>query len=285
MEGVSRAWCIGLGLVVVASVGAWGCGDDLPDEASGASVGTRGSGGSSSGGTSGAPPEVVDIGQDVLLLREDESVVLTVVVVDPDEDVISGELFGPGEPSKYGDLSPHPNGRWQGSVRWSDVAERWPLQFERALELPFSVRLVDAEGHVGEAETTVRAVCGGLTDFACGGTCVDSQIDPAHCGGCDRPCMAGEPLASGDPNGGCMGGDCKPRWGECFVAEPGLTCASQCAAEGTRCAAQGCLGHTLMRHEIVGNCERATAGSTEALDCDGDLAPWSTFVGLRCCCG
>jgi len=172
-------------LALLASAAGWGCGDDLPsmgpESSSGAVGSSSGSGGSSGGSSSGSgsyPPEVVDIGQDVLLLREDAAVVLTAVVVDPDDEVISGELFGPGEPAKYADLSPHPSDRWIASVSWSDVDSRWPLQFEGEVELPFMVRMADAEGHVAEAGITLRAACGGLTNTACGGECIDPQVTP-----------------------------------------------------------------------------------------------------------
>jgi hypothetical protein len=287
MAGMARAgW---LAIAWVASASAWACGDAPPGIGTGSSSGaaSRGdSSGGSSSDTASGPPEVVDIGQDVLLLREGEAVLLTVVVDDPDDDVVSGELFGPGEPASYGDLSPHPSGRWTVSVGWSDVHSRWPLQFEGELELPFTVRMVDAEGHVAEAETTLRAACGGIASTACAGTCIDVQVDPAHCGGCDQPCVVRAPLMGQDGNGGCVGGSCQPWWGECFVPEVGLTCASQCAAEGARCAAQGCsFGSTLMSHDFEGLCENGWEGVMEAIECDVDLGAWEALVALRCCCG
>lgn len=289
MAGVtrSRGSLLVLVLASVASAVAAGCGDDLPSSGVGSSSGIAGSSSStgSSSDTGSHPLAVVDIGQDVLLLREGEAVVLTVVVHDPDGDVISGELFGPGEPAKYAELSPHPSDRWTASVSWSDVQSRWPLEFTGEVELPFSVRMVDAVGHVAEAGTTLRAACGGLTDTACGGTCIDPQIDPAHCGGCDHACEVKEPLVGRQANGGCIGGLCQPWWGECFAPEPGSTCTSRCAAEGASCAAQGCGGFTVMSHDFAGLCELADSGILQAIECEADLGPWTkTAVALRCCC-
>jgi hypothetical protein len=276
-------------LASVASAAAAGCGDDLPSIGAGSSSGAADGSGSSSGSSSGTashPPEVVDIGQDVLLLREGEAVVLTVVVHDPDDDVISGELLGPGEPARYAELSPHPSNRWTASVSWSDVHSRWSLQFEGETALAFRVHMVDAAGHVAEAETTLRAACGGLTDTACGGTCIDPQVDPMHCGGCDRPCEVKEPLMGQRSNGGCVGGSCQPWWGECFEPAAGLTCASQCAVEGARCVAQGCsFASTLMSHDLAGTCENGWEGAVEAIACDVDLGGWGGMVAARCCCG
>jgi hypothetical protein len=286
MEGVRRSWWPVLTLAWVASAGAWACGDDLPTAVAGSSSDAAGS---SSGGptsdTGSHPPEVVDIGQDVLLLREDEAVVLTVVVHDPDGDVIGGELFGPGEPAKYADLEAHPSERWTASVGWSEVHSHWPLQFEGEVELPFSVRMTDAEGHAAEAGITLRAACRGITSTVCGGTCIDAQLDPAHCGGCDRPCEVKQPLVGEESNGGCIGGLCQPWWGECFVPEQGSTCASRCAAEGASCVAQGCNSATLMSHDVEGLCERAEPGIFEGVECGADLGPWAqTVVAVRCCC-
>lgn len=282
------------GLVLVlaspASAAGWGCGDDLPSVGAGSSAGTglASSSSSSSDGSSetgGHPPAIVDIGQDVLLLREDAAVVLTAVVLDPDGDVIAGELFGPGEPAKYADLTPHPSDRWAASVSWGDVASRGSLQFEGELELPFRVRMEDATGLVAEASITVRAACGGIGGTACGGTCIDPQVDPLHCGGCDRPCEVKEPIAGVMTNGGCAGGLCRPWWGPCFAPAPAVTCAGQCAAEGARCVAQGCDGATVMSHDVEGRCERAEAGLMRLGSCDADLGETADFgVAARCCC-
>lgn len=264
---------------------AWGCGDDLPSVGVGASSGLASSSHGASSGTGSQPPEIIDIGHDVLRLYEGGAVLLTAVVLDPDEDVSAGELFGPGEPAKYADLSPHPSGRWTASASWSDVHSRFPLQFEGELELPFRVRMTDAEGHVVEAGTTVRAACGGISAVACGGTCIDPQMDPLHCGGCDQPCEVKPPIGGRLANGGCIGGLCQPWWGECFVPAPGVTCTSRCAAEGSRCIAQGCGGATLMLHDVGGLCEGAELGAAAAIECDADLGWWAeTAVALRCCC-
>lgn len=199
MEGVSWSLRQGLGLVLVhgLGVGTGACAEP-PAVGSGWSTSMDSTAAESTG--PGGPPEVIDVGLDVLVLREGEAVVITAVVVDPDDDVREGELLGPGEPVLYGAMEQDQSDRWRATVRWSDVHERWPLSFERELELPFTVRLVDAQGHEAEGQVTVRAICGGLTDTACDGVCVDVQIDPAHCGGCDEPCM--------EPSGRCVGGQC-----------------------------------------------------------------------------
>lgn len=174
--------------VVVLLAGVVACGE--PPDVGGGGVGESGSMAVGSGTGPGEAPEVIDVGLDVLVLREGEAVVITAVLSDADDDVRAGELFGPGEPGRYGAMEPGQSGRWRATVGWSDVHERWPLQFERELELPFTVRFVDAQGHEAEGGVVVRAICGGLTDTACDGVCVDVQVDAVHCGGCDRVCEA-----------------------------------------------------------------------------------------------
>ncbi|MCX4246120.1 hypothetical protein [Paraliomyxa miuraensis] len=193
---------LSLGTVSVA------CGEP-PSVGAGWPTGTGGETSASAGAVStgavstgpGDRPEVIDVGIDVLVLREGEAVVVTAVVSDPDDDVREGELFGPGEPASYGAMEPESAGRWRSMVTWSDVHERWPLEFEREVELPFVVRFVDAQGHEGEGGVVVRAICGGLTDTACDGVCVDVQVDAMHCGGCGQPCEA--------EVGACINGLCQ----------------------------------------------------------------------------
>lgn len=115
------------------------------------------------------------------MLREGQSVVLTAVVFDPDDDVVTGELLGPGQPSSCGVLQPGLSDRWRVEIGWDAVHERWPLSFSRELWLPLTVRFVDAAGHEVEAETSLRLVCTGLRDTACDGVCVDIQTDDTPC--------------------------------------------------------------------------------------------------------
>lgn len=51
---------------------------------------------------------------------------------------------------------------------------------------------------VTESSSTTEPGCAPLAE--CGGECVDTQIDPNHCGGCDQPCGAMEACVEG----GCM---------------------------------------------------------------------------------
>ncbi|MEX1364272.1 MAG: hypothetical protein AB1Z98_14190 [Nannocystaceae bacterium] len=145
----------------------------------GSTAGVTGEG--STGAVEPGPPAVIDIGFDQLVLREGQSVVLTAVVFDPDDDMVTGELLGPGQPSSYGVLEPELSDRWRVEIGWDAVHERWPLSFSRELWLPLTVRFVDAAGHEVEAQTSLRLVCTGLRDTACDGVCVDIQTGDTPC--------------------------------------------------------------------------------------------------------
>ncbi len=190
----------------VAVVPAGACTEAPSDEPT---SGGSGSLTSTSGDTTSAPdetaapdgrPRVIDLGQDVLVLREGESVVLTAVVADDDDDVVMGELLGPGQPASYGAFVAHEGDRWRATVAWDEVDMRQPLSFSQQVELPFTARFVDALGHEAEATITLRAVCSGLIDTACEGMCVDVQVDPEHCGGCGQVCRGSA----------CEGSQCLP---------------------------------------------------------------------------
>ncbi len=91
-ERLLRSAVVGLAMLVACS--------EVPSVGGGGTDTGTIAGSSRSGRSSGevepAPPEVIDIGHDVLLLRMDQPVTITAVVVDPNGDVVSGELLGPG---------------------------------------------------------------------------------------------------------------------------------------------------------------------------------------------
>ncbi|MEM7151909.1 MAG: hypothetical protein AAF799_03660 [Myxococcota bacterium] len=284
-----RPW-IGLGLAIGLACG--GSSGNEPAPASTDSTGeTGGSAGavadstSSSSSIPDAPPEVIDVGFDVSLLREAESVVITAVVLDPNDDVSLGELYGPETGSLFGTFEPGLSGRWTITVSWTDVHERWPLSFTDELAVPFVARFVDEAGLEVSAPIDVRAVCGGLRNVACDGECVDIQTSSLHCDACDSPCAA-YVLGNWGMTGGCEGGQCRPFWSECFDPTAFSTCNEVCAVTGSRCADGGCLGETSMVYLSPRTCEKVQAGQVQPLECDTALPGPLGFEGaIRCCCG
>ena len=280
------------GLVVGAA-----CGNPEPAEPAPGSTGASSSGttavqadssSSSGGGTTSIPdaaPEVIDVGFDAEILREGEAIVVTAVVVDPNDDVIAGELLGPDDPSVFGSFEPGLSGRWRITVSWDEVHARWPLEFTNELVLAFVARFVDGAGLETSVPVEIRAVCGGLATVSCDGVCVDIQTSSEHCDGCDSPCVTGF-LENWGPTGGCDGGQCRPRWSECADPLAFSTCTEICAAAGARCAAGGCMGETSMAYLEAKTCEAGQAGPVQTLECDTPLPGPLGFEGaIRCCCG
>lgn len=104
----------------------------------------------------------------------------------------------------------------------------------------------------------------------CGGSCVDLQSDPNHCGDCDRACTT----SRANSIGACVTGSCVVRcaegYGDCD-ANPANGCevdlrasAAHCGSCGSACAA---------RPSATAVCVDGACGftcSTGAADCDGD---------------
>lgn len=104
----------------------------------------------------------------------------------------------------------------------------------------------------------------------CGESCVDTALDPSHCGGCGVACPD-RPNAAATCAGGACGLRCDPGFGDCDGApdngcETPLNTTSDCGACGTTCSVEAgvsvCLGG-------VCSVDRCPAGTG---DCDGDPA-------------
>ncbi len=111
---------------------------------------------------------------------------------------------------------------------------------------------------------------------ACGGGCVDTSINPAHCGGCNQPCALGQTCAAGLCQSACAlpqtmcGTSCVNR----------STDAANCGACGTRCnSAQSCVAG-VCRSTITCSAPQSLCGtvcvdrSTDATNCGA--------CGIRC---
>ena len=92
---------------------------------------------------------------------------------------------------------------------------------------------------------------------ACGGGCVDTSINPAHCGGCNRPCGVGET---------CSGGACQSA-----CAAPRTMCSGSCVDPSSDIANCGACGR------------RCTTGQTCAAGvCSSTCAAPRAMCGAAC---
>ncbi len=94
-------------------------------------------------------------------------------------------------------------------------------------ELTFPADPLDAAGELG-----TEAGVGPCATVVCGGRCVDTASDPAHCGGCGRPCGGATPA--------CLGGSCScPTAGRCGGGEcvDAASDTDHCGSCDRRCGA------------------------------------------------
>ncbi|MBI4699604.1 MAG: hypothetical protein HY744_00315 [Deltaproteobacteria bacterium] len=138
----------------------------------------------------------------------------------------------------------------------------------------------------------------GLT--MCGATCVDTAVDPVHCGGCNKPCESGFVCAEGDCRVVCTGGttlcgdactdtsldrkncgSCGTQCGSGEVCSAGQ-CAVDCLGGTTKCEDK-CVD-TALDPANCGSCGNACvpgevcSASKCALECHGGM----TECGNKC---
>src|SRR5690606_25613967 len=129
-------------------------------------------------------------------------------------------------------------------------------------------------GLVCDAEDSCVSACSGADTWC--GACVDTSSDGAHCGGCDRPCAAGEV---------CSSGACELDCGTGLLA-----CADACVDPQTsnqHCgASDSCVGSnagavcTSPSSCVDGSCELVCSGGQ--INCNStciDPATDMTFCG------
>ena len=105
----------------------------------------------------------------------------------------------------------------------------------------------------------------------CGKSCVDTQVDPANCGGCSQPCSAGE---------ACGGGKCGSQCGTGLTAcatDAGATACIDVTSDNSNCG--GCGKACGPNTTCVGSVCQANLVSTGPVDVSGTVAPCTTASG------
>ena len=130
--------------------------------------------------------------------------------------------------------------------------------------------------------------CPPATPAQCGGACVDTATDLAHCGGCDQACGRPNRVAS-CAGGACAIGACEPGWDDCDGdpengCETSLSTVEHCGSCGNACPAPApCqLGPNAC---MAGACvyATATAGTVcRAAACSGDRAESCDGTSIAC---
>jgi hypothetical protein len=139
-------------------------------------------------------------------LHEDERLVVSAVVTDPDgvDDLIGGTLLDPGSGAAYGAFATSAaEGSYEIDLGWGELGtvsaiDAPPAGASRRL----LARFFDVAGHRAEAEVTVTLRCDDAGYSACDGQCFDLERDEDHCGTCDLETPPGVACIGGEP--GCI---------------------------------------------------------------------------------
>ena len=274
----------------LVSVLLTGCADEPSAGAPAASSGrVSASGGTTSGVGSTGPrrglgPRVIDLGASALSLTEGESVRVTATVEAGDVDIVGGEL-GDGDGTKvYGTFARGELERWNVELSWDDLHGPDAGTFVGPRDVVVTAIFVDAAGRRARAAMVLQLACAGLLGADCGGTCVDLESSPDHCGACDWACTT-VTLRGEAPTGGCLQQRCEPVWTPCLAGEAFADCDAACADSGGVCAWEGCLGDTVRTYASLEACEVGDAGAAPDVVCEGPGSAWPSAAAVRCCCG
>lgn len=219
-------------------------------------------------------PRILTLSTNVSTLSEDQTLVVSAVVTDPDgvDDLIGGTLTDPASGASYGAFATAAaEGAYEVRLGWRDLntvraIDAGPLGVARELR----ARFFDVSGNASEQDVVVLLRCGEPSNTACEGACVDLLSDAQHCGACGRAvsavqiCSAGRPACPSRADTACYAlcvnletstqhcGTCGracPSWpgesvtcqsgGRCVVTAAGATdrvrCQELCALHGYAC--------------------------------------------------
>lgn len=155
-----------------------------------------------------AAPRILTLDTNVHTVHEDDPLVITAVVTDPDgiDDLIGGTLLDPDSGSSYGAFATSAaEGAYSISLAWGAV------DLVRGIDTPtggaprvFRARFFDVAGHTADGDITVTLACENADLAACSGDCVDLLTSHDHCGACDTPAPDGSECIDG--HAGCAEG-------------------------------------------------------------------------------
>ncbi|MGE0867584.1 MAG: hypothetical protein AB7P03_03415 [Kofleriaceae bacterium] len=219
---------------------------------------------------SGAGPVFLSFGVNVGQLTEDESVVFTAVLTDPNgiDDLIGGTLTSPDGTIQYGAFATSgQEGSYSLALTWAQISQTQTLEFVDEESREFLAAFFDVAGSKTTRTVSVRFYCpvGG----ACGGLCKDFQNDPEHCGGCGL---------SAD---GCSQG--APYSWTCFAnqQEP-ITCNEACQSRGSTCSNACTFGGSKNKGQLYDITETCS-GPAFVESCEHILNTYF-YDDTSCCC-
>ncbi len=206
-----------------------------PDPTCGISCGVCAAGESCSAGACQADgprgPRIITFNTNALEITDDQNVVFTAVVTDPDgiDDVIGGTLIDPATGRSYGSFATAASeGAYSLTLTWADIQRVRAINFTTVDETrTFRASFFDVSGASATAEGVLTLSCEGLG--ACDGVCTDITTT-TNCGTCGTRC-----LTRGVCDAGVCG--CPADFGECDGVCTSLTTRTDCGECDNACSA------------------------------------------------
>lgn len=121
-----------------------------------------------------AAPRFLSFGTNVTSLTEDESVIFTAVLTDPDgiDDLIGGSLTSPDGQVQYGAFATSgQEGSYTITLSWEAMHQAQDITFATGEPRQFRAEFFDVAGHAVTRMVTIGLTCDG--QYACGGACRD----------------------------------------------------------------------------------------------------------------
>lgn len=193
-------------------------------------------------------PKILQFLTNVTTINENESVIFTAVVTDPDgvADVIGGSLTSPDGKIAFGAFATSgEEGAYQLSLSWAAIHQAQNITFETPKTVrTFRAEFFDAGGKSAWKTADITLNCDDgerVTPAACGGQCKDLDSDDEHCSSCDVEC---DVFFNSNTIGRCIESACTPTYQGCVKSSEFINCNETCAALGEACVVGGCNGNT-----------------------------------------
>ncbi|HEY3806262.1 MAG TPA: hypothetical protein VGL61_26845 [Kofleriaceae bacterium] len=151
---------------------AAGCSTSPDSGTNGNPHGTDDGSGSAGSASSSSSPRFLSFGTNVSTLTENQELVFSAVLTDPDgiDDLIGGTLQSADGKITYGSFATADDeGAYSLSLAWGDLQEAQDISFKQSESRVFMAVFFDAEGNTVDQQITVQLTCDGR--FACSGTC------------------------------------------------------------------------------------------------------------------
>jgi hypothetical protein len=187
------------GLHLFLSFGCSGGDGDAMTESGGATD----VGGTSQPTTTGSPdgaPVVMELLSNAPGLTENEGIILTAIVVDPEglDTIVGGKLTSEDGSAFYGAFAHIGGGTFQLALVWQMIGQTEKIQFMGTSKVRvFKADFFDVDGNHGYRTIEIQLNC--ADGDACASKCVSLADDRDNCGACGKVCQEGY---------SCMGGDC-----------------------------------------------------------------------------